>query len=119
MSRSWKLSSVRLTVPRKKLPARVEKQQMKGQIAVLEEQVRSARLSTKHYQERMESIGNEMQNRQEERSRILEEKQDLDVHWHRHRRYRKRRKTVWKKSSSVLRTVRLTWRTVRVRSWLF
>ena len=59
--------------------ARVEKQQMKGQIAVLEEQVRSARLSTKHYQERMESIGNEMQNRQEERSRILEEKQDLDV----------------------------------------
>ena len=58
---------------------RVEKQQMKGQIAVLEEQVRSARLSTKHYQERMESIGQEIETRQEERGKILEEKQDLDV----------------------------------------
>lgn len=52
---------------------------MKGQIAVLEEQVRSARLSTKHYQERMESIGQEIETRQEERGKILEEKQDLDV----------------------------------------
>ena len=36
--------------------ARVEKQQMKGQAAVLKEQVRSAQANAKHYAERLQNI---------------------------------------------------------------
>lgn len=59
--------------------ARLQKQQMKGQIAVLKEQVRSAASSSKHYQERMDSIVREQAQREEEKRAVLEEKQDLDL----------------------------------------
>jgi chromosome segregation protein len=59
--------------------AKLQKQQMKGQIAVLKEQVRSAASSSRHYQERMDSIVSEQAERKEERKRVLEEKQDLDI----------------------------------------
>ena len=59
--------------------ARVEKQQVKGQIAVLEEQARSAKLSSRHYQERMESMEKELLVREKERAEVLKEKTDLDT----------------------------------------
>ncbi len=58
---------------------RVRKQQLKGQIAVLKEQMHSAEASGKHYRERMESIRKEQSQREEEKRAVLEEKQDLDV----------------------------------------
>lgn len=57
---------------------RLKKQQMKGQIAVLKEQVRSAAQSSRHYQERMESILSEQQQREKERKEVLGEKEELD-----------------------------------------
>ncbi len=59
--------------------ARVEKQQLKGKIAVLEEQARSAKASTRHYDERMEAIGRELSERTKERGMITEEKDSLDL----------------------------------------
>lgn len=59
--------------------ARLKKQQLKGQIAVLKEQVRSAANSSKHYQERLESLDREQKQREEEKQTVLEEKTDLDV----------------------------------------
>ncbi|MCD8197328.1 MAG: chromosome segregation protein SMC [Lachnospiraceae bacterium] len=58
--------------------ARVEKQQLKGKIAVLEEQARSAKASTRHYDERMEAITQELAERTAERETITEEKESLD-----------------------------------------
>lgn len=52
---------------------------MKGQIAVLEEQARSAKLSSRHYQERMESMEKELLVREKERAEVLKEKTDLDT----------------------------------------
>ncbi|MCD8248787.1 MAG: chromosome segregation protein SMC, partial [Lachnospiraceae bacterium] len=59
--------------------ARVEKQQLKGKIAVLEEQARSAKASTRHYDERMEAIVQELAGRVSERGTITEEKDALDL----------------------------------------
>ena len=59
--------------------ARLKKQQMKGQIAVLKEQVKSAAASSRHYQERAESITKEQKQREEEKHTVLEEKNELDV----------------------------------------
>jgi len=59
--------------------ARLKKQQMKGQIAVLKEQVRSAMQSSRHYQERMDSIAQEQASREAEKKTVLEEKTDLDL----------------------------------------
>ncbi|MBS6395776.1 MAG: chromosome segregation protein SMC [Clostridiales bacterium] len=59
--------------------ARLKKQQMKGQIAVLKEQVRSAAASSRHYQERIESIRREEEQRTEEKKKVLAEKEDLDT----------------------------------------
>ncbi len=58
---------------------RLERQQMKGQIAVLKEQVRSAKASSQHYQERMDSIEREYTRRKAEEKDTLSEKQELDL----------------------------------------
>ncbi len=58
---------------------RLKKQQLKGQIAVLKEQARSAQASSRHYQERMESIEGERKEREEEKRSVLEEKSELDI----------------------------------------
>ena len=59
--------------------ARVEKQQLKGQIAVLKEQMKSAQSSGKHFRERMEGIETDLAGRREEKERTLAEKEDLDL----------------------------------------
>ncbi|OUP19872.1 chromosome segregation protein SMC [Lachnoclostridium sp. An196] len=59
--------------------ARVEKQQLKGQIAVLKEQMKSAQSSGKHFRERMEGIEADLAGRREEKERTLAEKEDLDL----------------------------------------
>lgn len=59
--------------------ARLKNQQLKGQIAVLKEQVRSSANSSKHYQERLESLDREQKQREEEKKTVLEEKTDLDT----------------------------------------
>ncbi|MBR5508937.1 MAG: AAA family ATPase, partial [Lachnospiraceae bacterium] len=59
--------------------SRVKKQQMKGQIAVLKEQVKSSKASSDHYQERVESIAREQAQREQEKHTVLEEKKELDV----------------------------------------
>ncbi len=59
--------------------ARLKKQQMKGQVELLEEQIRSAKASSRHYQERMESIEREKKERTEEKKSVLSEKAELDV----------------------------------------
>ena len=58
---------------------RLRQQQVKGQIAVLKEQMRSAKESGRHYQERMDSIGRELSSRQEEERAVLREKEELDL----------------------------------------
>ena len=58
---------------------RLSRQQMKGQIAVLKEQVRSAKASCRHYQERMDSIEKEYEERKEEEKAALSEKEELDL----------------------------------------
>ncbi|MCD8241631.1 MAG: chromosome segregation protein SMC, partial [Lachnospiraceae bacterium] len=58
---------------------RVDEQQLKGKIAVLEEQARSAKASTRHYDERMEAIVQELAGRVSERGTITEEKDALDL----------------------------------------
>ena len=55
--------------------ARVEKQQMKGQAAVLKEQVRSAQANANHSAERLPNIERDLTERQQERETVLEEKQ--------------------------------------------
>ena len=59
--------------------ARVEKQQMKGQAAVLKEQVRSAQANAKHYAERLQNIERDLTERQQEKETVLEEKQEQDL----------------------------------------
>ena len=59
--------------------ARLEKQQLKGQIAVLKEQMRSAKASGTHFRERMADIEKELQGRREEKQQALAEKEELDV----------------------------------------
>ena len=59
--------------------SRVKKQQMKGQIAVLKEQVKSSKASSDHYQERVESIAREQAQREQEKYTVLEEKKELDI----------------------------------------
>ncbi len=59
--------------------ARLKKQQMKGQAELLEEQIRSAKASSQHYQERMESIEREEKERTEEKESVFLEKSELDV----------------------------------------
>ncbi|RHQ24912.1 chromosome segregation protein SMC [Clostridiaceae bacterium AF29-16BH] len=59
--------------------ARVEKQQMKGQAAVLKEQVRSAQANAKHYAERLQNIERDLTERQQEKKTVLEEKQEQDL----------------------------------------
>ena len=59
--------------------ARVEKQQMKGQAAVLKEQVRSAQANAKHYAERLQNIERDLTERQQEKETVLEEKQEQAV----------------------------------------
>lgn len=59
--------------------ARLDKQQMKGQIAVLKEQMRSAEISGRHYGERLANIDKEQAEKESEKKTILEEKEDLDL----------------------------------------
>ncbi len=58
---------------------RLRKQQLKGQIAVLKEQVRSAKASSRHYQERMDSIEKELLQRENEKQVVLQEKEELEL----------------------------------------
>ncbi len=58
---------------------RLKKQQLKGQIAVLKEQARSAQASRHHYMERMESIKGEVTEKETEKQTVLSEKTELDV----------------------------------------
>lgn len=58
---------------------RLMKQQLKGQIAVLKEQARSAKASRQYHQERMDSIENEFLSRKEEEQTVLQEKEELDI----------------------------------------
>ena len=52
---------------------------MKGQAAVLKEQVRSAQANAKHYAERLQNIERDLTERQQEKETVLEEKQEQDL----------------------------------------
>ncbi len=58
---------------------RLKRQEMEGQIGILKEQARSARLRGVSFRERMESVGQELVQRQEEKRDILSEKEGLDA----------------------------------------
>ena len=90
---------------------RLKKQQMKGQIAVLKEQVRSAKASSRHYQERMDSIEKELSSfrrRKRWMSSCL-----------RHRKYSKKQKRHCCVFSKASVTARPIWRTAKMRSLHF